>query len=185
MNEYDLDTLPARWELLTPHRDRVVATLRRRHVEYSEAEDVVHEAMVRLVQWDGLDPDHARGALLTVAQRVAVDRHRRSGRERRAVARCRVQDGQQPDEIALDRLEARHLAGVVATLSWRERRALEGRAAGMAPRETAARSGVPARSVHLALSRARATLRAAAAGSWAVLLEWMRRSSVHRVAQPA
>jgi hypothetical protein len=63
---------------------------------------------------------------------------------------------------------------VTRSLPSAQQRAVAGRAAGFAPRETAAEFGVPVKTVHLALCRARTTLKAVALAGLGLVL-WRRR----------
>jgi hypothetical protein len=88
--------------------------------------------------------------------------------------------------LAIDRAEATRLARLLNSLSERERVAILGRANGFAPYETAELLGVSAKSMHLALSRARAILKASSSAAPLPLLLWLRAraSSTRRSLQP-
>lgn len=166
------------WHLLAIHRDTAVAAMDRKFGRRAENEDIVHEAMLRCVSLMSIDPAGAPGLLITASYRIAIDWHRRRAREARANARSYIPATPSADEIAVDRDLARRLRHLLATLSRREQLAVIGRAQGFAPRETAELAGVPAKSVHLALGRARAILKNAARGAGAVaILPWRGRGS--------
>jgi hypothetical protein len=102
------------------------------------------------------------GALLSVvALRRAADTHRHHQRLSRVAGRVAMGELKGPEEVVCDRHEAVALARRARHLSIMERRALDGRAHGYQPRETAERYGVAPKSVHLALCRARTVLKAA------------------------
>src|ERR1700716_894051 len=44
------ELLASRWTLLLPYRERAIAALHQRYGEFTDAEDLVHEAMLRVVQ---------------------------------------------------------------------------------------------------------------------------------------
>lgn len=155
------EELSANWALLLSWRDRAVAALQRRYGLSAEAEDLVHEAMLRLVRLPNLDPKHVGGLLALASDRLAIDQHRRRLREYSASARLGLPPDPAPDELAVDRVEALRLAGQLPALSRLERTAVLGKAQGLEPRQTAELLGVSPKSVHLALARARAALKAA------------------------
>jgi RNA polymerase sigma factor (sigma-70 family) len=180
------ELLASRWTLLLPYRERAIAALHQRYGEFADAEDLVHEAMLHVVQLPDLEEHRVGGLLLVVSDRLAIDRHRRRRRERAAAFRLSVQVGPAPEELAIDRAEATRLARLLNSLSERERVAILGRANGFAPYETAELLGVSAKSVHLALSRARAILKGSSSAAPLPLLLWLRAraSSTRRSLQP-
>src|SRR6202165_2486588 len=68
--------LAARWTLLLPYRERAIAALHQRYGEFAEAEDLVQEAMLRVVQLPDLEEHRVCGLLLVVSDRFGIDRHR-------------------------------------------------------------------------------------------------------------
>jgi RNA polymerase sigma factor (sigma-70 family) len=180
------ELLASRWTLLLPYRERAIAALHQRYGEFADAEDLVHEAMLHVVQLPDLEEHRVGGLLLVVSDRLAIDRHRRRRRERAAAFRLSVQVGPAPEELAIDRAEATRLARLLNSLSERERVAILGRANGLAPYETAELLGVSARSMHLALSRARAILKGSSSAAPLPLLLWLRArlSATRRSLQP-
>ena len=168
-----------RWQLLLQHRDSVVAAVSHQCLGPSEAEDCVHDAFLQVVQRDDVDPLRVGGLLRTVAMRRAIDNTRERARHQRAICRLGSEaPAASADELALDRWEADQLMAVARNLPQGQRRALAGRVAGFAPRETASAYGVPVKTVHLALCRARTTLKAVAAVAIGVLTSLRRRGAV-------
>jgi DNA-directed RNA polymerase specialized sigma24 family protein len=161
------------WELVEAHRTPLACYLRDKCRDAADVEDCVQEALLRAAQMPQLDPDRVFGLLKTISYRLAMDTHRERHRRARALARLGVPAPLSADDLALDRQQARELAQRAAELSLRQRQALSGRADGFAPSETAAFHGVPAKTMHLALSRARVALKAAA-GSVGLVL-WLRK----------
>ena len=180
------ELLASRWTLLLPYRERAIAALHQRYGEFADAEDLVHEAMLRVVQLPDLEEHRVGGLLVVVSDRLAIDSHRRRKREHAAAFRLSVQLGPAPEEIVIDRAEATRLARLLTSLSERERAAILGRAIGMAPYETAEILGVSAKSMHLALSRARAILKGSSGAAPLPLLVWLRArlTSSRRSLQP-
>src|ERR1700736_594353 len=180
------ELLAARWTLLLPYRERAIAALHQRYGEFADAEDLVHEAMLRVVQLPDLEERRIGGLLLVVSDRLAIDRHRRRKREQAAALRLSVQLGPAPEELVIDRAEATRLASLLNSLSERERVAILGRASGFAPYETAELLGVSAKSMHLALSRARAILKGSSTAAPVPLVVWLRArlSGIRRSLQP-
>src|ERR1700694_3649719 len=87
------ELLASRWTLLLPYRERAIAALHQRYGEFADAEDLVHEAMLRVVQLPDLEEHRVGGLLVVVSDRLAIDRHRRRKRERAAAFRLRVRPG--------------------------------------------------------------------------------------------
>ena len=160
------------WDLLESHRAALTAFLRGKCDTAADVEDCVQEALLRASLVKDLRPAGTWALLKTIAYRLAMDTHRRRHRQSRLAYRLGIPPPSFPDDLALDREEARTLAAAAEALSRRERLALLGKATGMSPRETASALGVPAPSIHRALSRARTALKAAA---WvAGVLGWIR-----------
>ena len=176
----------ANWELLEAHRHALTTFLRGKCPREDDVEDCVQEAMLRVAQLPDLDHRRLRGLLKTVAYNVAMDMHRDRRRQSAAFARIGTLQSPAPDVVALDSCEARSLAAHARHLSPRERAALRGRADGFAPHETAALLGDTPRSVHLALSRARTSLRrlAEVAGALVIFVRRHGRGSL-RVTAPS
>jgi len=152
------------WQAMTPLRDEVILRVRRRIARPGEAEDAVHEAMMRLAARGLADLDARRlqALLARVACGIAIDCARRAQRERRLLPLIAATADTSPDELAADRGHARWLAGA-ANLGRMEKEALLHAAAGRRLDETAALLGVSYKAAESALHRARRKLRAIAA----------------------
>ena len=159
----DSDAYARRWELVTQHRERLLPVALARCASRADAEDAVHEAMVRAVTYADLDETRLRAFLTTVTVRLCIDQHRRRERDLRAgtaVFHGDVDDlGPEPE--ACDRAEAEWVASVLATLPERQREVVEVRASGADLAETARRLHLSYRAVESALARARTQVRAA------------------------
>ena len=160
-----------RWELLMGHRERLVALVRPRCSDPAEAEDCVHDAFVTVARMPTVDRKTLGALLSVIAVRRAVDTHRHYKRQAQVYTRLLADDPPSPEDVVCDRQLAQALAGRARTLSLAERRALNGKVEGFKPRETAERYAVAAKSVHLALSRARSAL----AVIPAAVLAWVAR----------
>jgi RNA polymerase sigma factor (sigma-70 family) len=171
------DDLQQRWALVLPHREHMLAVARRRCASEEDAEDCVQEAMLRVAQFEGLDPERVGALLTSVTARLAVDLHRARARARRHLPRLVAVPEQQapPDEAALDAGEALWLAAQVQSLPEREREVLRQRAAGYSVGEAAARLSLSYKSVESAFTRARGRMRAWAGVGVLLVAEHLRR----------
>ena len=157
--------LARRWTLVAPHRDDLLAVARRRCPTPQDAEDCVHEAMVRAVAYPQLDPARVARLLTAITMRVSADAVRRRGAELRGRPRLILVPHQMepPDEAVADHYEALWLAEQVARLPERERQVFERRVAGLSVGETASLLQLSYKSVEGAFTRARKRLRGWAA----------------------
>jgi len=171
------DQVEARWALVLPLREHMLAVARRRCATAEDAEDCVHEAMLRVVQFENLDAERVAALLTSVTTRLAVDMHRRRARAERHLARLVSVPAQHqaPDEAVLDAGEARWLATQVRHLPEREQAVFRQRAAGYSAGEAAARLSLSYKAVESAFTRARGRMRAWAAAGTLLVLEYLRR----------
>lgn len=167
-----------RWQRIWGHREALLRVARRRSASPEDAEDAVHEAMVRAMERPELDDERLGGWLTTVTMRLCVDRHRQVAREaevHQRAARGRpgfvtVEDG------VCDRAEAHWLTRRTGELPGRQAEALGLQVQGLELGQIAQRMGLSYRAVQSLLARARKTLRGVLAGTLAVLL-WPWRGS--------
>ena len=166
-----------RWALVLLHREHMLNVARRRCRTEEDAEDCVHEAMLRVAQFETLDPDRVGAMLTSVTVRLAVDIHRGRARARRYLPRLVSVPAQQqlPDEAVVDAGEARWLAAQLEHLPDREREVLRQRAAGYTIGESAARLSVSYKSVESAFNRARGRMRMWAGAGSLLVAEYLRR----------
>lgn len=166
-----------RWALVLPYREHMLAIARRRCSSDEDAEDVVQEAMLRVAQFDRLDPERVAALLTSVTKRLAVDLHR--ARTRALRYRTRLVDVPEhqapPDEAALDAGEALWLAAQVQYLPEREREVFRQRVAGYSIGEASARLGLSYKSVDSAFIRARGRMRAWATAGLLLVIATLRR----------
>ncbi|WP_063806610.1 RNA polymerase sigma factor [Streptomyces regalis] len=168
-----------RWQRIWGHREALLRVARRRSASLEDAEDAVHEAMVRAMERPELDDERLGGWLTTVTMRLCVDRHRQVVREtevHRQAARGLPGYVTVEDRVC-DRAEAHWLSRRGREeLPGRQAEALGLQAQGLELGQIAQRMGLSYRAVQSLLARARKTLRGVLAGTLALLL-WPWRGS--------
>lgn len=160
----------ARWERIWSHREQLLRVARRRSASAEDAEDAVHEAMVRAAQSADVDEDRLGAWLTSVTVRLCADRFRQVNREAQAHTRWvrTIPGAVTVEEAICDRAEAAWLAGRSGDLPKRQAEALGLQAEGMDLSEIARHMGLSYRAVQSLLARARKALRAILAGTLAV-----------------
>jgi RNA polymerase sigma factor (sigma-70 family) len=148
-----------RWLLVLPHRARLVRLAAARLGNTSEAEDCVHEAMLRTCLYAHLDEDRVGSFLSTVVIRLCVDRHRSSSRARVAWSKVgEPADDEGPEDLVCNQLTGAWLMERLESLSSRERGILTARAGGLSTREAARWLGITDKAAESAFTRGRAKL---------------------------
>jgi RNA polymerase sigma factor (sigma-70 family) len=169
-----------RWSALAALRDDAVQAVRGRLSRPEDAEDLVHEAMLRLAQRPTLTTEEVpqlRSLLVRAACAIGIDRHRRSGRQQQLLGRLiGGRQASSPEEIVADRSEARWLAAGMGTLGAMEHDALVYAMEGRRPGEIAGLLGVEYKAAENALGRARRKLRLRAASVAVGLAALLRRT---------
>ena len=165
------------WQLVLPHRERLLAIAARRCPSVEDAEDCVQDALIQVAARPRLEEAEVGRLLTTVVMRRAADLWRRRGREATALARggAEAAAAGSPEDIAVGRLVAGWLGGEARRLSRRERDVLAGCAGGLGVGETAAVLQISYKSAESALSRARAALRLVVAAAGAAIVAPVRR----------
>ena len=166
--------------MLLPHRELAVAMVLRSTGDPAEAEDCVHDAMLRLVRREDLDPARVRSLLVRAALHIAIDHRRSAGRRQSAVLRLgggAAAEVTSPEQVLAERTEAERLLAAVDRLPRRERQVMLLRLAGLSVAETARRLGISVKSVEGAYTRARARVRLLLGGILAWLLDRIRRTA--------
>ncbi|WP_307036265.1 RNA polymerase sigma factor [Streptomyces canus] len=161
-----------RWQRMWSHREQLLKVARRRSMSPEDAEDAVHEAMLRAAERPDLDDERLGAWLTTVTMRLCVDRYRQVNREAEVRASPRlVALGPVPvEEAVCDRAEAKWLAVRSGELPARQAEALRLRSEDLDVGQVAMRMGLSYRTVESLLARARRTLRASLAGTLGVAL---------------
>lgn len=161
-----------RWQRMWSHREQLLKVARRRSMSQEDAEDAVHEAMLRAAERPDLDDERLGAWLTTVTMRLCVDRYRQVNREAEVGSRpTLVTPGPIPvEEAVCDRAEAKWLAVRSGELPARQAEALRLRSQDLDVSQVAVRMGLSYRTVESLLARARRTLRASLAGTLGLVL---------------
>ncbi|MGW7526802.1 sigma-70 family RNA polymerase sigma factor [Streptomyces sp. NPDC054783] len=172
--EMPADTAAAdeRWQHMWSHREQLLKVARRRSMSLEDAEDAVHEAMLRAAERPDLDDERLGAWLTTVTMRLCVDRYRQVNREAEVGSRpTLVAPGPVPvEEVVCDRAEAKWLAVRSGELPARQAEALRLKSEDLDVSQVAVRMGLSYRTVESLLARARRTLRASLAGTLGLAL---------------
>ncbi|MEJ8672833.1 sigma-70 family RNA polymerase sigma factor [Streptomyces sp. MS1.AVA.1] len=168
-----------RWQRMWSHREQLLKVARRRSISAEDAEDAVHEAMLRAAERPDLDDERLAAWLTTVTMRLCVDRHRQVNREAEVRASpTLIAPGPAPvEEAVCDRAEAKWLAVRSDELPARQAEALRLKSEDLDVGQVAVRMGLSYRTVESLLARARRTLRqslAATFGYALFLIGWGR-----------
>lgn len=163
-----------RWQRMWSHREELLKVARRRSVSAEDAEDAVHEAMLRAAEHADVEDERLGAWLTTVTMRLCVDRHRQVKRDVEVHSRpALAAPGPVPvEEAVCDRAEADWLAERSRQLPARQARALRLRSEGRDVEEIAREMGIGYEAVESLLARARRTLRRSLAGTLAAAL-WL------------
>lgn len=163
-----------RWQHAWSHREQLLKVARRRSMSVEDAEDAVHEAMLRAAENPHLDDERLGAWLTTVTMRLCVDRYRQVNREAEVRSSATlVPPGPVPvDEVVCDRAEAKWLAVRTDELPARQAQALRLRSEDLDVGQVAHEMGLSYRTVESLLARARRTLRNTLAGTLGLAL-WL------------
>lgn len=174
-----------RWRRMWSHREHLLKVARRRSMSAEDAEDAVHEAMLRAAERPDLDEERLVAWLTTVTMRLCVDRYRQMNREAEVrTSPTLIAPGPVPvEEAVCDRAEAKWLAVRSGELPARQAEALRLKSEDLDVGQVAVRMGLSYRTVESLLARARRTLRqslAATLGFALFLIGWGRPRGVGR-----
>lgn len=163
-----------RWQRAWSHREQLLKVARRRSMSVEDAEDAVHEAMLRAAENPHLDDERLGAWLTTVTMRLCVDRYRQVNREAEVRSSATlVPTGPVPvDEAVCDRAEANWLAVRTDELPARQAQAIRLKSEDLDVGQVAHEMGLSYRTVESLLARARRTLRNTLAGTLALAL-WL------------
>ncbi|MFC9508395.1 sigma-70 family RNA polymerase sigma factor [Streptomyces sp. NPDC057002] len=175
----EADTADERWQRMWSHREQLLKVARRRSMSAEDAEDAVHEAMLRAAERPGLDDERLAAWLTTVTMRLCVDRYRQVNREAEVrTSPTLIAPGPVPvEEAVCDRAEAKWLAVRSGELPARQAEALRLKSEDLDVGQVAVRMGLSYRTVESLLARARRTMRhtlAATLGFALFLIGWGR-----------
>lgn len=161
-----------RWERMWTHREQLLKVARRRSMSLEDAEDAVHEAMLRAAERPDLDDERLAAWLTTVTIRLCVDRYRQVSREAEVrKSPTLIAPGPVPvEEAVCDRAEARWLAVRSGELPARQAEAIRLKSEDLDVSQVAVRMGLSYRTVESLLARARRTLRNSLAGTLGLAL---------------
>ncbi|MFP8963873.1 RNA polymerase sigma factor [Streptomyces nanhaiensis] len=163
-----------RWQLLWSHREQLLRVARRRSPSLEDAEDAVHEALLRAWENPQVEDERLGAWLTTVTVRLCVDRHRQISREAEVGSRSTLAAPGAPpvEDVVCDRAEASWVATRSVELPPRQAEALWLKAEDLDVGQVARKMGLSYRTVESLLARARRTMRASLAGTLA-LTAWL------------
>ncbi len=155
------------WRRLWSHRDALLKVARRRSMSPEDAEDAVHEAMLRAAEHPDVEDERLGAWLTTVTMRLCVDRYRQVNREAQVRSRSALAaPGPVPVEDSVcDRAEATWLAHQSRELPARQAEALRLKSEDLDVAQVASTMGLSYQAVESLLARARRTLRDSLAGT--------------------
>jgi RNA polymerase sigma factor (sigma-70 family) len=149
----------SRWELLLPHRDRLLRLTRHRLPNLQDAEDCVQETLLRAASFADLDEPRVGAFLSATALRLCVDHYRRAERVRKLGQRmAMVEKPPGPEDIVCDQDLGLWLLGYASQLRGRERQVLLARSQGLSVAEAADVLGISLKAAESAFTRARKRL---------------------------
>ncbi|WP_455567440.1 sigma-70 family RNA polymerase sigma factor [Streptomyces caelestis] len=174
-----------RWRRMWSHREHLLKVARRRSMSPEDAEDAVHEAMLRAAERPDLDEERLAAWLTTVTMRLCVDRYRQVNREAEVrTSPTLIAPGPVPvEEAVCDRAEAKWLAVRSGELPARQAEALRLKSQDLDVGQVAVKMGLSYRTVESLLARARRTLRQSLAATFGIalfLIGWGRPRGVGR-----
>jgi RNA polymerase sigma-70 factor (ECF subfamily) len=121
----------ARWRLVAQHRDRLMRIAHRRVPNPYDAEDCVHEALIRAVVLERLDDQRVGEFLTSTLLRICFDLRRQTARVHQSSSRlCSHTAIHHPEELACQLSVARQMLQAAAALRGREHQLLHARSHG-------------------------------------------------------
>ncbi|MEV6318444.1 sigma-70 family RNA polymerase sigma factor [Streptomyces sp. NPDC051776] len=163
-----------RWARMWSHREELLKVARRRSMSVEDAEDAVHEAMLRAMENPHVEDERLGAWLTTVTMRLCVDRYRQINREAQVGSRSTLAAPPPApvEEVVCDRAEAMWVAGRSGDLPARQAEALWLKSEDLDVDQVARKMGLSYRTVESLLARARRTLRNSLAGTLAIVM-WL------------
>ncbi|RJQ77116.1 sigma-70 family RNA polymerase sigma factor [Pseudonocardiaceae bacterium YIM PH 21723] len=149
------------WEECIRIRPYLIRIATRYCAAPAQAEDIVHDALLRAAEFTNLDITRLRPFLVTVVKRLCADDARRRMVATRLGTHTKLHPGvvEDPADTACDRAEARWLASRLGLLSQRERSLVLMVANGLGHGEIAKELNTTPRAAQSALCRIRRRIR--------------------------
>ena len=154
------ETESDRWDLISEHRERLHRLAASRLGGSPDAEDCVHEAMIRAATFHNLDTNRLGAFLTTVTLRLCIDHQRSALRQQRFLAKYFVPDNGDIGEEVCERAAASWLMARTDDLATRERDVILARMNGMSTADVAQNFEITYKSAESAYARARKRMRA-------------------------
>lgn len=150
----------ARWQMLAQRRSALLAFARRLGCSNEDAEDVVHEALLRTAKSISLDEESVDRFVYTLVRRLVVDIYRRDRRNARLTAHVTLPPRSlgSPERAVEAREQLIRVKRLLEALPGRQRYVLQRSVAGASQHELAAELGISAKAVESVLGRARSKL---------------------------
>jgi RNA polymerase sigma factor (sigma-70 family) len=176
-----------RWRRMWSHREQLLKVARRRSMSVEDAEDAVHEAMLRAGENPNIDDERLAAWLTTVTVRLCVDRYRQLNREAEVGSRSALAaPAPVPvEEAVCDQAEAKWLERRSKSLPARQAEALRLKSEELDVGQVATQMGLSYEATESLLSRARRAMRGALAGTLALIVWLVRGRPENGVAQAA
>jgi RNA polymerase sigma-19 factor, ECF subfamily len=155
------------WEYLLVHRGALLRQIRRQCPSVADAEDVLHESLLRVARSSSLTSENARALLAVTARNLCIDLHRRSVATpakhwfRNAVPKA----SPSAEDVACARASLDALEERLMRLPEAWRHVLVLRACGYGIDEIASTLGTTYKSAESTLARVRRAMRAALSAS--------------------
>jgi RNA polymerase sigma factor (sigma-70 family) len=175
-----------RWRRMWSHREQLMRVARRRSMSVEDAEDAVHEAMLRAGENPHIDDERLAAWLTTVTMRLCVDRYRQLYREAEVGSRSALAaPAPVPvEEAVCDQAEAKWLERRSKTLPARQAEALRLKSEELDVGQVATQMGLSYEATESLLSRARRAMRGVLAGTLGLAV-WLVRGRPETGVVPA
>lgn len=170
--------MESRWNAAVEHRERLLRLALSRGMTPEDARDVVQEALLRCAEFEDLDVERIGAFLTSVTVRLCADVHRRNEepvKARRWLAPLLHHEPDPADLVCRDH-GPEWVASLMSRLPERQRHVLADKARGLTIQQIARRHRLTYKAAESALSRARASLRAAVVSSMSVAAVFARRA---------
>lgn len=170
------EPVDGRWQRMWSHREHLLKVARRRSMSVEDAEDAVHEAMLRAVENPHIDDERLGAWLTTVTMRLCVDRYRQLNREAEVSSRSALvaPEPVPVEEVVCDRAEAKWLERRSRSLPARQAEALRLKSEDLDVGQVATHMGLSYEATESLLARARRAMRSSLAGTLAAAV-WLVR----------